>query len=73
MVYERREHHEPQWAAIVSVAQKIGCTAQTLRSWIAKAERKAGADDPSSAPRLKELLKLASAFFAQAEFDRRLK
>ena len=86
MVYEQREHHESQWAAIKSVAQKIGCTAQTLRSWIAKAERKAGADDPSSAPRVKELerevrelkraneiLKLASAFFAQAELDRRIK
>ncbi len=36
MVYEQREHHESQWAAIESVAQKIGCTAQTLRNWIAK-------------------------------------
>ena len=86
MVYEQREHHESQWAAIESVAQKIGCTAQTLRNWITKAERNAGADDPSSAPRVKELerevrelkraneiLKLASAFFAQAELDRRIK
>ena len=32
MVYEQREHHESQWAAIESVAQKIGCTAQTLKN-----------------------------------------
>jgi transposase len=86
MVYEQREHHQSQWAATESVAQKIGCTAQTLRNWITKAERKAGADDAASAPRVKELerevrelkraneiLKLASAFFAQAELDRRIK
>ena len=86
MVYEQREHHESQWAAIESVAQKIGCTAQTLRNWIAMAEGKADADDAASAPRVRELerevrelkraneiLKLASAFFAQAELDRRLK
>ena len=86
MVYEQREYHESQSAAIESVAQKIGCTAQTLRNWIAKTEGKAGADEAASAPRVKELerevrelkraneiLKLASAFFAQAELDRRLK
>jgi transposase len=85
-IWEQREHHESQWAAIESVAQKIGCTAQTLRNWIAKAEGKAGADDAATAPRVRELerevrelkraneiLKLASAFFAQAELDRRLK
>ena len=68
------------------MAQKIGCTAQTLRNWIAKAEVKAGADGAASAPRVKELereirelkraneiLKLASAFFAQAELNHRLK
>ena len=86
MVYEQREHHESQWAAIESVAQKIGCTAQTLRNWIAKKEGKAGADEAASAPRVKalerevrelkranEILKLASAFFAQAELYRRFK
>ena len=85
-VYEQREHHESQWAAIESVAQKIGCTAQTLKNWIAKAEGKADADGAATAPRVRELerevrelkraneiLKLASAFFAQAELDRRLK
>lgn len=40
MVYEQSEHHESQWAAMESVAQKIGCSAQTLRNWIAKAEPK---------------------------------
>ena len=86
MVYEQREHHESHWAAIESVAQKIGCTAQTLKNWIAKAEGKADADGAATAPRVRELerevrglrraneiLKLASAFFAQAELDRRLK
>ena len=86
MVYEQRERHESQWAAIESVAQKIGCTAQTLRNWIAKTEGKAGAAEAASAPRVKalerevrelkranEILKLASAFFAQAELDRRIK
>ena len=55
MVYEQREHHESQWAAIESVAEKIGCTAQTLRNWIAKAEGKAGADGAATAPRVREL------------------
>ena len=86
MVYEQREHHESQWAAIESVAQKIGYTAQTLKNWITKAEGKADAGGAASAPRVRELerevrelkraneiLKLASAFFAQAELDRRLK
>jgi transposase len=86
MVYEQREHHESQWAAIESVAQKIDCTAQTLKNWIAKAEGKADADDAASAPRVRELerevrelkranedLKLASALFAQAELDPRSK
>jgi transposase-like protein len=86
MVYEQREHHESQWSAIRSVAQKIGCTSQTLRNWIAKSEVKAGAEETAAIPRVKELerevrelkraneiLKLASAFFAQAELDRRLK
>jgi transposase len=86
MVYEQRKHNESQWAAIESVAQKIGYKDQTLRNWIATAERKAEANDAASASRVKELerevrelkraneiLKLASAFFAQAELDRRIK
>ena len=50
MVYEQREHHESQWAAIESVAQKIGYTAQTLKNWITKAEGKAGADPAAANP-----------------------
>jgi transposase-like protein len=86
MVYEQREQHDSLWAAIESVAGKLGCTAQTLNNWIRKAEHKAGPDATAAEIRVKELerenrelrraneiLKLASAFFAQAELDRRLK
>lgn len=86
MVYEVRESHESQWAAIEAVASKIGCTAQTLSNWIRKASAPAVAPTPATDARVKELerevrelkraneiLKLASAFFAQAELDRRLK
>ena len=86
MVYEIRESHESQWAAIEAVASKIGCTAQTLSNWIRKANIPAGSSTPAADARVKELereirelkraneiLKLASAFFAQAELDRRLK
>ena len=44
MIYEQREHHESEWAAIESVAKKIGGASQTLRNRIAKAEVKAGGD-----------------------------
>ena len=86
MVYEVRESHESQWAAIEAVASKIGCTAQTLSNWIRKASAPAGTSAPATDARVKdlerevrelkranEILKLASAFFAQAELDRRLK
>lgn len=86
MVYEIRESHESQWAAIEAVASKIGCTAQTLTNWIRKANSPASPATPVADARVKELerevrelkraneiLKLASAFFAQAELDRRLK
>jgi transposase-like protein len=78
-----------RWAAIVSVAEKIGCTTQTLNEWIKKAEVDAGkrAGVPTDmAARLKalerenrelrqanEILRKASACFAQAELDRRFK
>jgi transposase len=89
LVYEQRAEHASQWAAVVSVAGKIGCTAQTLQNWVRRHERDAG--KPEGAPstdaerlrqlerenrelkRANEILKLASAFFAQAELDRRLK
>lgn len=86
MVYEVRESHDSQWSAIEAVASKIGCTAQTLSSWIRKAVTPAATGPTAPDVRVKELerevrelkraneiLKLASAFFAQAELDRRLK
>ena len=89
MVVEAKGQYESQWAAIVSIAAKIGCTAETLRRWLRQAERDGGQrEGPTTAEqqRIKalerevrelrkanEILKLASAFFAQAELDRRFK
>ena len=89
MVFEHRAEHESQWAAVVSIAGKIGCTAQTLLSWVRRHERDSGQrGGPSTAEeqrvkalerevrelrKANEILKLASAFFAQAELDRRIK
>ena len=89
MVFEHAAEHTSQWAAIESIASKMGCSAETLRHWVRQAER-----DTDSRPglttsereRLKELerevrelkraneiLRKASAYFAQAELDRRPK
>ena len=89
MVSEHQGEHESQWAAICSISPKIGCTAETLRRWVREHERDSGQrEGPTSAEqqRIKalerevkelrkanEILKLASAFFAQAELDRRFK
>jgi len=89
MVAESRGDYPSQWAAVESVASKIGCTPQTLLKWVRQHERDTGQrEGPSTADqkRVKELerevrelrkaneiLKLASAFFAQAELDRRFK
>ncbi len=89
MVVEAQGQHESQWSAIVSIAAKIGCTAETLRRWVRRHERDSGQREgmtTAESQRIKELerevrelrkaneiLKLASAFFAQAELDRRLK
>jgi transposase len=89
LVGESESHHESQWAAITSVAGKIGCTAETLRKWVRQAERDSGKRagvTTAERERLKELerenrelkraneiLRKASAFFAQAELDRRPK
>jgi transposase len=89
MVLEAKDQYPSQWAAIESIAAKIGCTAETLRRWVRQVERDQGLrDGPTTAEqqRVKELerevrelrkaneiLKLASAFFAQAELDRRFK
>ncbi len=89
MVLEHRKEHRSLWAAIESNAPKIGCAAQTLHEWVRKHEIDAGMRDGITSEerdRIKalerevkelrkanEILKLASAFFAQAELDRRLK
>jgi transposase-like protein len=89
MVQEHRGEYTSLWAAIESIAPKIGCVPQTLSEWVKRAEVDAGVRagvTTSEAQRVKELerenrelrkaneiLKLASAFFAQAELDRRTK
>ncbi len=89
MVLESSAEHGSQWAAIKSVAAKLGCTTETLRRWVRQAEidkgKRAGVTS-SDAERIaqlerenrelrkaNEILKVASAFFAQAELDRRTK
>jgi transposase len=89
MVQEHRREYSSLWAAIESIAPKIGCVPQTLHEWVKRAEIDSGAMPgvtSSEAQRVRELerevkelrraneiLKLASAFFAQAELDRRIK
>ena len=89
MVLEQRGEYPTLWAAVTSMAPKIGCVPQTLLSWVQRHEidtgQRAGVTS-AEAQRVKELerenkelrrvneiLKLASAFFAQAELDRRFK
>ena len=89
MVIEHRGEHASQWAAIVSIAAKIGCTPQTLHDWVKKAEIDSGQRTgvpTEMAEKLKalerenrelrqanEILRKASAYFAMAELDRRSK
>ena len=89
MVFEHRAEHESQWAAIVSIAAKFGCSAETLRKWVRQSERDAGqragptTDERERIKALErenrelrqanEILRKASAYFAQAELDRRWK
>jgi transposase-like protein len=89
LVLEHEADYPSQWAAIDSIAAKIGCTAETLRRWVRREERDAGRRaGPTSdqLARLKalerenrelrqanEILRNASAYFAQAELDRRSK
>ncbi len=87
MVFDQQAQHESQWSAISSIASKIDCTRETLRTWVRRAERDAGKRaglTTDERQRLKELerenrelkraneiLLKASAFFAQAGLDRR--
>ena len=89
MVQEQRGQYPSLWAAIESIAPKIGCVPQTLHEWVKRVEVDTGVREgvtTGEAQRVKdlerevkelrranEILKLASAFFAQAELDRRLK
>ena len=89
LVFEHVEEYSSQWAAIRSIAEKVGCTPEALRRWVRREEidhgRRAGLTSDER-QRLKELerenrelrraneiLRKASAFFAQAELDRRRK
>ena len=87
MVREHGAEHPSQWAAIASIAGKLGCTSETLRRWVRQAERDTGhrtgltTDERQQLKELErenrelkrtnEILRLASAFFAQAELGRR--
>jgi len=89
MVLDHADQHESQWAAIRSVAEKLGCTPETLRRWVRQTERDHGkrpgltTDERQRLKQLErenfelrranEILKKASAYFAQAELDRRAK
>jgi len=89
MVLEHEREYDSQWSAIVSIASKIGCTPETLRKWVRRTEidtgRRGGltSDDRAQMKelerenrelrRVNEILRKASAFFAQAELDRRPK
>jgi len=89
MVFDQAGEHPSQWAAIRSVGEKLGIRTESLRRWIRQAERDAGqrpgltTDERQRLKQLErenvelkranEILRKASAFFAQAELDRRSK
>ena len=89
LVFENEDEHGSRWAAICSIAEKIGCTKETLRKWVMQAERderkrpglttsekeelKALRREIKELKRANEILRKASAFFAQAELDRKQK
>ena len=89
MVFEHAAEYPSQWAAMRSIAEKLGCTLEVLRRWVRQAERDAGqrpgltTDERQRLKQLErenvelkranEILKKAAAFFAQAELDRRAK
>ena len=87
MVFEQQREYDSQWRAMASIASQIGCRAETLRKWVRQAERDTGqrggltTDEKQRMKELErevrelkranEILRKASAFFAQAELDRR--
>ena len=89
MVFDHAHEHASQWATIRSVAEKLGCTVEALRRWVRQAERDGGkrpgltTDERQQLKQLQrenfelkranEILRKASAYFAQAELDRRAK
>ena len=89
MVFDHAPEHPSQWAAIRSIAEKLGCRVESLRRWVRQAERDAGTRaglttsereelkrlqrENFELKRANEILRKASAFFAQAELDRRAK
>ena len=89
MVLEQQKEHSSQWAAIQSIASRLGCTSETLRRWVRQVEQDQGtragmtsADrerlkmlerENRELKRANEILRKASAFFAQAELDRPVK
>ena len=89
LVFEHEREYSSQWAAIQSIAAKIGCSGETLRSWVRQAERDAGRrPGPTTAERERikelerevrelrranEILRKAAAFFARAEQGRGLR
>ena len=89
LLLEHKGEYPSEWAAMTSIAAKIGCTGETLRHWVRQAERDQGLrSGPTSEDRERikalerevrelrqanEILRKASAYFAQAELDRRFK
>jgi transposase-like protein len=89
MVFDHKNEYDSEWAAITSIAAKIGCTPETLRKWVRQTEvdtgRRGGLTTDERARikelerenrelrRTNEILRKASAFFAQAELDRKRK
>ena len=89
MVLDGQSRHESRWAAIGSIAEKFGCSPETLRGWVRRSERDSGVRpgltteererlkdlerENRERRRANEILRKASAYFAQAELDRRPK
>ena len=89
VVFEHPDEYDSQWAAMASIAEKIGCTTESLRKWVRQAERDQGRKpglttdererlkalerENKELRRANEILREASVFFAQAELDRREK